>query len=100
MDTIFMNSKNNKTSDPHRLTDKIDSRRKNKYIAWLNLSIYHKWKNIKNRIKTINLKYISSKKWRIWITWWNILYIQYYFEYILKKRGEKIANLSVTICIN
>ena len=33
MDTIFMNSKNNKTSDPHRLTDKIDSRRKNKYIA-------------------------------------------------------------------
>ena len=37
MDTIFMNSKNNKTSDPHRLllilTDKIDSRRKNKCIA-------------------------------------------------------------------
>ena len=37
MNTIFMNSKSSKTSDPHRillnLTDKIDLRRKDKYIA-------------------------------------------------------------------
>ena len=36
-----MNSKNNKTSEPHRLllnlTDKIDLRRKDKYIALSNL---------------------------------------------------------------
>ena len=35
MDTIFMNSKNSKTSDPHRLLlnliDKIDLRRKEIY---------------------------------------------------------------------
>ena len=47
-----MNSKNGKTSDPHRLllnlTDKIDLRRKDKYIALSNLSIYYTWKNIKN----------------------------------------------------
>ena len=52
MNTIFMNSKNSKTSDPHRLllnlTDKIDLRRKDKYIALSNLSIYYTWKNIKN----------------------------------------------------
>ena len=34
MNTIFMNSKNSKTSDPHRLllnlTDKIDLRRKDR----------------------------------------------------------------------
>ena len=46
-----MNSKNSKTSDPHRLlvnlTDKIDLRRKDKYIALSNLSIYYTWKNIK-----------------------------------------------------
>ena len=40
-----MNSKNSKTSDPHRLlvnlTDKIDLRRKDKYIALSNLSIYY-----------------------------------------------------------
>ena len=37
MNTIFMNSKDSNTSDPHilllNLTDKIDLRRKEKYIA-------------------------------------------------------------------
>ena len=45
MDTIFMNSENSKTSDPHRLllnlTDKKDLRRKDKYVALSNLSIYY-----------------------------------------------------------
>ena len=45
MDTIFLNSENSKTSDPHRLllnlTDKIDLRRKFKYVALSNLSIYY-----------------------------------------------------------
>ena len=43
MNTIFMNSKNSKTSDPHRLllnlTVKIDLRRKDKYMVLSNLSI-------------------------------------------------------------
>ena len=50
MNTIFMNSGNSKTSDPHRLLlnliDKIDSKRKDKYIALSNLSVYYTWKNI------------------------------------------------------
>ena len=50
MNTIFMNSRNRKTSDPHRLlinlTDKIDLKRKGKYIALSNLSIYYGWKYI------------------------------------------------------
>ena len=45
MNTIFMNSKYTKTSDPHRLllsfTNKIDLRRKDKYIALPNLSNYY-----------------------------------------------------------
>ena len=40
-----MNSKNSKTSDPHRLfinlTDKIDLRKKHKYIVLSNLSVYY-----------------------------------------------------------
>ena len=40
-----MNSKNSRTSDPHRillnLPDKIDLKRKDKYIALSNLSIYY-----------------------------------------------------------
>ena len=51
MDTIFMNSKNSKTSDPDRLllnlTDKMDLKRKDKYISLSNLSIYYTLKNIK-----------------------------------------------------
>ena len=43
-----MNSENSKTYDPHRLlpniTDKVDIRRKDKYIALSNLSIYYTWK--------------------------------------------------------
>ena len=46
MNTIFMNNGNNKISDPHRilfsLTDKVDLRRKDKYIALSNLSICYK----------------------------------------------------------
>ena len=40
-----MNSENSKTLDPHRLlfnlTDKIDLRRKDEFIALSNLSIYY-----------------------------------------------------------
>ena len=58
MDTMFMNSKNSKISDPHRLllnlSDKIDLKRSDKYVALSNRSIYYTWKNMK---KLINLKY-------------------------------------------
>ena len=44
MDTIFMNSENSKTSNPHRLllnlTDKINQNRSDKYVALSNLGIY------------------------------------------------------------
>ena len=43
MDTIFMNSENSKTSNPHvlilNLTDKIGLRRSKKSIALSNLSL-------------------------------------------------------------
>ena len=48
MNTVFINSENSETSDPHRLllnlTDKIDLRRKDKYIALSTLSFYYTWK--------------------------------------------------------
>ena len=60
MVTIFMNTGNSKTSDPHRLllnlTDKTDLRTKDKYIALSNLSIYYIWKILKSLIRTIKLK--------------------------------------------
>ena len=55
MDTIFMNSGNSKTSDPHRqllnLADKKNLKRSDKYVTLSNLSIYYTWKNIKKAYK-------------------------------------------------
>ena len=66
MNTIFMNSENDKISDSHRLllnlTDKIDLRRKDKCIALSNLSIYYTWKNIKKSYKNNKFK-ISAPTW-------------------------------------
>ena len=62
MDTIFMNSEYSKTWKPHvlilKLTDKIDLRRDEKSIALSNLNIYYTWKNMKNHVTIINLKYL------------------------------------------
>ena len=45
MSTIFMNSKNSKTSDAHslrlNLTDKADLRRSDNYVVLSDLSIYY-----------------------------------------------------------
>ena len=61
-----MNSKNGKLSYPHRLllnvTDNIDVRRKDKYIALSNLSIYYTQKNIKKSYKNNKFK-ISAPTW-------------------------------------
>ena len=58
---MIMNSGNSKASDLHRLllnlSDKVNLKRSDKYIALSNLSIYCTWKNIKISYKIINLKY-------------------------------------------
>ena len=107
MNTIFMNSVNSKTSDPHRLllklTDKIDLRRKDKYIALSNLSIYYTWKNIKKSYKNNKFK-IPAPTWNEEFELpdgsYSISDIQDYFEYILKKHGEKTVNRLIKIYVN
>ena len=55
MDTIFMNSENSKTSDPHRLSlnlrDNKNLNKSDKYVTLSNLMIYYTWKNIKKSYK-------------------------------------------------
>ena len=64
MDTIFMNSENSKTSEPHvlllKLTNKLDLRIGEKIIALPNLNIYYTWKTSKTHTITINLKYLHQ----------------------------------------
>ena len=90
-DTIFMYSKNSKTSDPHKLllnlTDEINLQSSDTYVALLNLSIYFTWKN---------KKVIQNNKFKMLAPTWNeefelpdgsysVSDIQNYFEYILRQ---------------
>ena len=60
MEAVFMNMENNKTKEPRKfvlnLSQRLDLRGSNKHVALQNLSIYYTWKNIKNSIRTINLR--------------------------------------------
>ena len=52
MNTLFMNSVNCKTSEPHsilvNLSDEKNFKRSDKYVALSNLNNYYTWKNIQN----------------------------------------------------
>ena len=90
MDTIFMNSKNSKTTGPHilllNLTDKINLQRSDKYVAYLSQHLLY-MENIKKSFK--NNKFKKSAP-----TWnedfelpdgsYYVSDIQELFEYMLK----------------
>ena len=92
-----MNTKNSKTSKPHRfkynLIDKLDLKNPNKNMALANLSIYYTWKNIKSIYNNNKFK-ISTPTWNDTFDLpdglYNIPAIQNYIEYIIKKH-ETIA---------
>ena len=108
MDTIFINSENSSPSEYHvlvlKLSDKLDLRRGQKSVALSNLSIYYIRKNIKISYK--------NNKFKILVPTWSdefelpdglfnysVSDIQDYFEYILKKHGENVDDLSIKICV-
>ena len=92
METIFMNTENSKTNEPHRfrldLTDKLNLKNSNKNIALANLSIYYTWKNIKSEYSSNKFKY-SAPTWNKTFDLPDGSYfvadIQDYFEFIIKK---------------
>ena len=66
MNTIFMNSGSSKTSDLNELlcnlSDKINLKRNDKYVALSNLSIYYRWESIKKSWKSSKFK-IPTLTW-------------------------------------
>ena len=92
METFFMNTKNSKTIEPHRLKynliDKLDLKNPNKNMALASLSIYYTWKNVKSIYNNNKFK-ISAPTWNDIFDLpdgsYNILEIQDYIEYIIKK---------------
>ena len=117
METIFMNTENSKTNEPHRfkldltdphrfksdLTDKLNRKNPNKNMALANLSIYYIWKNIKSEY--------NNNKFKIFAPTWNepfdlpdgsysISDIQDFFEFIIKKYETLTENPSIQIYPN
>ena len=78
-------------------------RRAEKRITLSNLIIYYTWKSIKSLCNNNKFK-ISAPTWNDKFELPDISYsisdIQDYFEYILKKHGENIDNLSAKIYVN
>ena len=66
METIFMNTENSGTNEPHRfkldLADKINLKNRSKSIALANLSISYTWRNIKSEYKNNKFE-ISTQTW-------------------------------------
>ena len=90
-----MNTKNSKTSEPHRfrynLIDKLDLKNPNKKMALANLSIYYTWKNVKS-IYNNNKFEIAAPTWNETFDLpdgsYNISEIQDYIEYIIKNMKQ------------
>ena len=107
IDTIFMNSKNSKTSKPHiiilKLTNKLDLRIGENMISLSNLSVYYTWRNIKSSCNNNKFK-ISAPAWNDKFELPDGSYfvsdIQDYFEYVFKKHGENTDKSSVEIYVN
>ena len=60
METIFINTENSKTDEPHKfrltLAGRLNLKDSNKNMGLANLSIYYIWKNIKSEYNNSKLK--------------------------------------------
>ena len=107
METIFMNTENSKTNEPHKfrlsLSDKLNLKNQNKNIALGTLSIYYTWKNIKSAYNN-NKSKISAPTWNDTFDLldgsYSIADIQDYFEFIIKKHETLTENLPIEIYPN
>ena len=105
METIFMNTENSKTNEPHRfkldLADKLNLKNPNRNIALVNLNIYYTCKNIKTEYNNNKFK-MSASTWNETFDLpdgsYTIDDIQDYFEFIIQK--HETDNPSIRIYSN
>ena len=91
-ETIFMNTENSKTSEPHKfalsLQQRLDLKSSDKYVALQSLPIYYTWKNIRQQHKHNKLKVIISPIWNnefeLLDGSYSVSDIQNHMEYIIK----------------
>ena len=102
-----MNSRNSKTSGPHRLLlnlpDKKDLKRSDKYVPLSHLCLYYTCKSLKKSYKN-NIFKILATRWNDGLELpdasYSVSHIQDYFEYIIKKHETVADNSSIRKCAN
>ena len=102
METVFINTENSKTNEPHKfrliLANKLNLKDPNRNMALANLSIYYTWKSIKLRYNNNKFK-VSAPTWNDEFDLpdglYYILDIQVYFEYVIKRHETIADNLQV-----
>ena len=100
METIYMNTENSKTNEPHKfalnLSQRLDLRSSNKHNTLKNLSIYYTWKNMKKLYKNNKLKIVTptwNDEFKLPDGSYSVSDIQDYIEYIMKKH-ETLTKIS------
>ena len=103
METIFMNSKNSKTGEKHRfvlnLSDRINLKNPQKYIALSNLSIYYTWKNVKKDYNNGKFKIVAptwNEEFELPDGSYTVADINDYFQYVIKKHPT-VSGLEIYI---
>ena len=107
METIFTNTENSKTNEPHRfrlsLVDKFNLKNPNENMALGNSSVYYTWKNIKSAYNN-NKFIVSAPAWNDTFDlpdgYNSVENIQDYFEFIIKKHETLTTNAPVQIYPN
>ena len=107
METIFTNTENSKTNEPHRfrllLVDKFNLKNPNENMALGNSSVYYTWKNIKSAYNN-NKFIVSAPTWNDTFDlpdgYNSVEDIQDYFEFIIKKHETLTKNAPVQIYPN
>ena len=96
MDTIFVNSEN----DPYRLllnlSDQINVKRSEKYVAFFNLSIYDTWKNMKMSYKNNKFKVSHptlNEEFKSPSGSYSASDVQYYYKYTFKNMRQMLIIL-------
>ena len=91
METIFTNTENSKTNEPHKfvlnLSERLDLRSSNRHVALQNSVFYYTWKKIRTHYKNNKLKIIAptwDDKFELPDGSYSVSDIQYCIKYIVK----------------
>ena len=107
METMFMNTENSKTNEPHqfvlKLSQRLDVRSSDKHVAFQNVSIYYTWKYIRKQHKNNKLKIIAptwNDQFELPDCSYFVSDIQDYIEFIIKNHETLTTIPHIHVYIN